>query len=78
MQFIKGGAVINATALRELPPVFKGQQLNVKVNDGPIEIILLGTALEDGQLNQRVKVLSSASTRPFYARVSRFGTVEVD
>lgn len=69
------GAVLTAAQVEARPAVARHQAVKVRVSAGPVELQLMGKALNDGRIGELVRVLNPSSNESFAARVVADGLV---
>jgi flagella basal body P-ring formation protein FlgA len=74
---IKAGKAVFAWMVREIPLIFRGDEVKIKVVRGNVSVVVPGRALGDGYKGKKVKVRALDSRREFVAVVTSTGEVEV-
>ncbi len=75
---VPSGSILTMQRLTEVPAVKVGQRLEIVSRKGHVEVRTAGRAMEDGRINQKVRVLNIATGRHLKGRVEMGGVVVVE
>ena len=71
------GSVINQSNIKQRTLIKRGERLQIKAGNENLKISVIGVALMDGRLNQKIKVKNIASKKIIQATVVKSGLVVV-
>ncbi len=74
---VSTGQVITPAMLDVLPVVRRGQRVSLTADSGPIKVRMVGVALSDGAMGQRIRVRNTSSNREIEGVVRSPQVVEI-
>ena len=73
---IKAGQVIQVRLLKGVEAIRRGQAVQIVANTGPVEVTVPGTAMQNGAIDDVIRVKNTSTGKIITARVTSAGTVE--
>ena len=73
---VKAGQVIQARLLKGVEAIRRGQAVQIVANTGPVEVTVPGTAMQNGAIDDVIRVKNTSTGKVITARVTSAGTVE--
>jgi len=73
---VKAGQVIQARLLKGVEAIRRGQAVQIVANTGPVEVTVPGTAMQNGAIDDVIRVKNASTGKVITARVTSAGTVE--
>lgn len=73
---LKAGQVVQARILKGVVVVRRGQAVQIVANAGPIEVTSAGTAMQDGAIDDVIRVKNVSTSKVITARITGAGIVE--
>jgi flagella basal body P-ring formation protein FlgA len=77
-RIIQAGETIYFNDVRKVPDLFRGQVVKILVGTETFEITTTGTAEQDGNIGDRVKVRNDANKKSVTGQVTEKGTVKLE
>ncbi|WP_226197297.1 flagellar basal body P-ring formation chaperone FlgA [Burkholderia sp. AU30280] len=73
---VKAGQVIQARLLNGAETIRRGQTVQIEANSGPIRVSVPGTAMQNGAVDEVIRVKNASTGKVIFARVTGAATVE--
>nr|WP_249309103.1 flagellar basal body P-ring formation chaperone FlgA [Ralstonia insidiosa] len=73
---VKAGQVIQARLLKGVEAIRRGQAVQIVANTGPVEVTVPGTAMQNGAIDDVIRVKNTSTGKTISARVTSASTVE--
>ncbi len=73
---VKAGQVIQARLLDRAETIRRGQAVQIEANTGPIRVSVPGTAMQNGAIDEVIRVKNASTGKVIFARVTGADTVE--
>jgi len=73
---VKDGQVIQARLLNGAETIRRGQAVQIEANSGPIHVSVPGTAMQNGAIDEVIRVKNASTGKVIFARVTGADTVE--
>ncbi|MPV70250.1 flagellar basal body P-ring formation chaperone FlgA [Burkholderia sp. BE17] len=73
---VKAGQVIHARMLKGVEAIRRGQAVQIEANTGPVHVSVPGTAMQNGAIDDVIRVKNASTGKVITARVTGTGTVE--
>jgi flagellar basal body P-ring formation protein FlgA len=75
---LAAGAPINKLHVRVAPAISKNDLVSIRYQQGSVELVVKGQALEDGQVGQSIRVLNPGTRTTLVGIVGKDNVVEVN
>ncbi len=77
LKSIKKDQILTTGLVESVPPILSGQGVSIQYINGPLEITARGTALEDGQPGEMIRVRNDESRKTILCTVIDSKTVQI-